>query len=390
MNNRRFGLKNGSRNPAFGWKSLALLGSLLLVTAPAFAQQPEVPEPPPVESPASQTAPDALLPQIAAMVQSVTTKDARALSQALHISSGPESSSPGPPPNTLEPTGDLDGDGVPEMLLKWAVPVAPVGVEDVPPAPDSRPLWALYLLSWDGAHWNASRLVKGVDNYHSLPINLGPPTGRALAIVTLEGRSSTEYPVVLQVKGHAAKLLWDSQGEDSRYQPLLEGRVSFQSHAKAPALMRVVGRADPGVLQFARNGRRGFQARVTYHWDGAAFVPAKTDFTPNEDYTIYRFIAALHLRDFKSAYAVVVPDKFLTAAAPNLEAFRKFIQDNWPEFPDDQVFAAPEQAAGSGNEHDFVLSKPDRRYVYHPNFSRDGKFLLTGLSRTQESLPAEP
>ena len=41
-------------------------------------------------------------------------------------------------------------------------------------------------------------------------------------------------------------------------------------------------------------------------------------------------------------------------------------------------------------EHLFVLPKPDEPKVYHPVFSSDGKFLLTGLTRTREAPPAEP
>jgi hypothetical protein len=154
--------------------------------------------------------------------------------------------------------------------------------------------------------------------------------------------------------------------------------------------MIVTGRADPGLLQVAARGQRGFQARAVYHWDGKAFIPAKTEYSVNQDYTVYRFISALHLHDYRSAYALVVPAKFLAADSPTLDAFRQLIQDNWPEFLQDQVFEAPEPSAGAPDEHVFVLTKPDRRYVYHPVFSNDGKFLLIGLTRTQEALPAEP
>ncbi len=86
----------------------------------------------------------------------------------------------------------LDGDGVPEMLLKWAIPDVTVGAE-VAPAPDSRPLWGVYLLSWDGAHWKASRLVTGVEDFTPILINLGPPVGRGLAVVIQEGDSASPH-----------------------------------------------------------------------------------------------------------------------------------------------------------------------------------------------------
>jgi hypothetical protein len=354
-----------------------------MLAASACAQE-EGQEPPPAETQATQTAPDALLPQITAALQGVTTRDVAALSKALHIGEKLEGAATGAPPNTLVAVGDLDGDGVPEMLLKWAIPDVFEGAE-VTPAPDSRPLQSVYLLSWDGARWKASRLVTGVEDFTPILINLGPPVGRSLAVVIQEGDSQSAYPAIFQIKDHAATLLWDAQGDDSRYEPLLQGRVNFQDHADAPAEMIVTGRADPGLLQVKPRGRRGFQTRAVYHWDGKAFIPAKTEYFADQDYTVYRFISALHLHDYRSAYALVVPAEFLKADAPTLDSFRHFIQDNWPEFLQDEVFEAPEPPAGSPDEHLFVLPKPDRRYVYHPVFSSDGKFLLTGLTRTQEA-----
>ena len=373
---------------AFRLWELALLACLLMFAAIAPAQE-EGQEPPPAETQATRTAPDALLPQITAAIQGVTTPDAAALSKALHIGERLEATAPGAPYNTLAPVGDLDGDGVPEMLLKWAIPDVIVGAE-VAPVPDSRPLWGVYLLSWDGAHWKASRLLGGVEDFTSVLINLGPAMGRGLAVVTQEGNSQIAYPAIFQVNDHAATLLWDAQADDSRYEPLLQGRVNFQDRADAPAEMTVTGRADPGFLQVEPRGHRGFQARAVYHWDGKAFIPAKTEYFADQDYTVYRFISALHLHDYRSAYALVVPAQFLKADSPTLEAFRHFIQDNWPEFLQDEVFEAAEPPAGTPDEDLFVLTQPGNRFVYHPVFSGDGKFLLIGLTRTEEALPAEP
>jgi hypothetical protein len=359
-----------------------------MFAAVASAQE-EDQEPPPAETQATRSAPDTLLPQITAAIQSVTTHDAAALAKALNIRKKLEGTTPGAPPNTLSSAGDLDGDGVPEMLLKWAMPDVILG-EEMAPAADSLPLWSVYLLSWDGAHWKASRLVTGVEDFTPILINLGPPVGRGIAAVIQEGDSHVAYPAIFQFKDHAATLLWDAQADDSRYEPLLQGQVSFQDHADGPAEMIVTGRADPGFLQVEPKGQRGFHARVVYHWDGKAFIPAKTEYSANQDYTVYRFLSALHLHDYRSAYALVVPAKFLEAESPTLDAFRHLIQDNWPEFLQDEVFKASEPPAGSPDEHLFVLPKPDKRYVYHPVFSSDGKFLLTGLTRTQEALQAEP
>jgi hypothetical protein len=260
----------------------------------------------------------------------------------------------------------------------------------VTPAPDSRPLWCVYLLSWDGAHWKASRLIAGVEEYTPIVIKLGPPIGRGVALVIREGESEMPYPAVFQLRDHAATLLWDGQSDASLYKPFVKGQVSFHDSASAPALMIVTGRADPGLLQFDPNSHRGFQARAVYHWDGKAFTPAKTEYTANQDYTVYRFISALHLHDYRSAYALVAPAKFLNVDSPTLDAFRQYIQDNFPEFLRDEVFDAPEIPAGSPDAHIFVLSKPGTRNIYHPLFSSDGKFLLTGLSRTHDMLSAEP
>jgi hypothetical protein len=283
----------------------------------------------------------------------------------------------------------LDGDGVPELLLQWALPEVEVAA-DVAPDPDSRPLWGLYLLSWTGAHWKASRLLTGVEDFKPETINPGPPTGHALAIVTVEGGTQIPYPAIFQVKDHAAALLWDAQADDSRYEPLLQGSVSFLDHRGAPTVMLVTGRADPGLLQVSRNGRRGFNARAFYRWSGTTFVPERTDYAANQDFTIYRFISALHLHDYVAAYALVVPAKFLKMDSPTVDKFRQFVQDHWPEFLQDEIFAAPELPPGSPDEQLFVLSKPDKHYLYHPVFSRDGKFRLAGLTRTLEALPTEP
>jgi hypothetical protein len=356
------------------------------MSAAIASAQEEGQEPPPAETHSTPAQPDALLPQITAAIQGVTTRDVSVLAKALHIGERTESTAPGTPPNTLAPLGDLDGDGVAELLLKWAIPEVMVGREAAP-APDSQPLWGVYLLSWDGAHWKASHLVTGVEDFTPILINLGKPLGRGLAMVIQEGDSHAAYPAIFQFKDHAATLLWDAQADDSRYEALLQGQVSFEDHAEAPAEMIVTGRADPGFLQVDLRGHRGFKARAVYHWDGKAFVPAKTQYSNDQDYTVYRFIAALHLHDYRSAYALVVPASLLKADSPTLDAFRQFIQDNWPEFLQDEVFQAPEAPEGSPDEHVFVLLKQDKRYVYHPSFSNDGKFLLTGLTRTQEAAP---
>ena len=358
---------------------LVLLACLFVTSVLA---QVEGPEPPPAETPASQTAPDPFLLRITAALAGVTTRDLAALAKALGAGKSSEGGSFGTPPNQLTPVGDLNADGVPDMLLRWAITEGTPGVESAPD-PDSAPLWAVYLLSWDGARWKASRLLPEVEDFTPSVVNLGPSVGRSLALVVLAGGSQIAYPVLFQVKDHSASLLWDAQADDSRYTGPFQSQVSFRGHAATAAEMIVTGRVDPGFLQVDPHGRRGFQMHATYRWDGKAFVPVKTEYLAGPDYTIYRFISALHLHDYASAYALVDPPTFLKAGPRTLEAFRHFIQANWPEFLQDEVFQAPEPPAGSSDDHFFVLEKPDKHYVYHPAFSIDGRFLLTDLTRTQ-------
>jgi len=367
---------------------LALVAFLLFSTSLGRAQV-EDEESSSAKVPVSQTAKAAVPPQVMAALQSVTTRDVGALSAALHIGEGPKGPVPGVPPNSLASVGDLDGDGVPEMVLRWAIPDAEAGAE-VAPAADSQPLWGIYLLSWDGAHWKASTLVSEVEDAMILPLNLGTPSARGLVVVTSEGEDRIAYPLVFQVKEHEAALVWDAQAEDSRYEALLRGQISFPNPQDAAPEMVVTGHADPGILEFDRQGRRGFSARAVYRWDGKAFVPVKVIYSANQDYTLYGFIAALHLHDFRSAYALIAPAQLLESDSPTLEAFRKYAEDNWPEFLDDQVFEAPELPSGAPDDHLFVLSESEKQYVYHPTFSSDGKFLLTGLKRAEAALPPDP
>src|ERR1017187_8354553 len=153
-------------NGAMLWGEINLLRVyLLIITACVLmfggsgSARQEPPEPPPpAATRASPSLPDTVLPTINAALQGVTVPNLPALSTALHIAVGAEDSGPGAATNTLSPIGDMDRDGVPEMLLKWAIPDVAAG-PDVTPVSGSRPLWALYLLSWTGARWKASRLL---------------------------------------------------------------------------------------------------------------------------------------------------------------------------------------------------------------------------------------
>jgi hypothetical protein len=202
-------------------------------------------------------------------------------------------------------------------------------------------------------------------------------------VVNVVGEEAVPYPAIFQLRQHEAALLWDSQGGDNRYNPLEHGRIEFQDNAKLDQTdMIVIGRADPGLLEFEPDGHRGFSARCVYHWDGQAYVPGQTEYSPGPDNSLYRFIAALHLHNFPSAYALIDPGKFLKTDAPSLEKFRQVIEENWREFLDDQVFRAREANAGSPDALAFEL--PEKHYVYRPTLSNDGRFLLIGLERKVE------
>jgi hypothetical protein len=283
---------------------------------------------------------------------------------------------------------DTDGDGIPEVVLSLPVQDSE-GDEDATPEPGIPPRWNLFLLSWDGAKWKASSLENDVGDSTLRAISLGPGAGQGIALVTQEGNPPTVWPSIFQVRDHGCTLLWDSQSDDSRYEPLLNGHAEFESRGDAAAELIVTGRADPGLLRFSPTGRRGFDARTVYRWDGKAYIPNKTAYSPGPDYSLYRFIAALHLRDFRSAYALIVPGTFLGTDSPTVDGFANFVRDEWPEFVRDNVFTARETPAGAPGDFSFELSLPDKHYLYQPTFSNDGKFLITGLKRTQEIVPAE-
>jgi hypothetical protein len=364
---------------------LILSSELIILLNPRFGHtqdQDQEQEPAPIETAANHTEADPLLTKLSAALESVKNTNPSAVSQALNAG---EATLGAAPADALTPIGDLAGDGVPEMLLKWACPDEEAGAE-VAPAPDSAPLWCVYLLSWNGAGWKVSRLVFGVTDFTAKAINLGAPAGRALGLIIQNGAPAIPYPVVFQVKDHAAVVVWDGQADESSYKPLLQSQVTFRSSGKAPVELTVTGRADPGLLQVSPHGRRGFEMRTVYRWNGKTFLVDKKDFVPSPDYTIYRFISALHLHDYRAAYALVVPAKFLNTDSPTLDGFRQFIESNFSEFLQDEIFEAPEMPAGSPEAHVFVLSKSEVQNAYHPTFSQDGKFLLTGLTRTHQTV----
>ena len=325
---------------------------------------------------------DEMLAGIQAVLGNVPAPDLGVLGQAFDttVKKQGEASSESSAVELIE-LGDLDGDGVSEVALKLLVTeTSQEDAQGQESPPSSR---GLYLLSWDGTRWKASPLAASAENIQFKVVRLGKSTGRCIAVVNVMGEEAVPYPAIFQLREHEAALLWDSQGGDNRYNALAHGQIEFQDNAKLDQTnMIVIGRADPGLLQFAPDGHRGFSARCVYHWDGQAYVPAQTEYSPGPDNSLYRFIAALHLRDFRRAYTLIDPGRFLKTDAPSLEKFRQMMEENWREFLDDQVFQAREANAGSPDALAFEL--PEKHYVYLPTLSNDGRFLLIGLERKVE------
>jgi hypothetical protein len=282
--------------------------------------------------------------------------------------------------------GDLDGDGVSEVAVKLQITEASRQDTEGQASPPSS--GGLYLLSWDGTRWQASRLAAAAENFQVKVVRLGKSTGRCIAVVNVIGEEAVPYPAIFQLREHEAVLLWDSRGGDDRYNGLAQGQIEFRDDAKLDLTdMIVSGRADPGLLEFQRGGQRGFRTTCVYHWDGQAYVPSQPEYAAGPDYTLYRFIAALHVHDSRTAYTLIDPGKFLKTDAPSLEKFRKVVEETWPEFLDDQVFQAREAKAGSPDALAFEL--PEKHYVYRPTLSNDGRFLLIGLERKVEMPTAD-
>ena len=279
---------------------------------------------------------------------------------------------------------DLDGDGIPEAILNGLAPV------EAASAVEERQLssgWRLALLSWDGAKWRASPILERTGAFQMTVIYLEAPS-RGIAIIPKGEQGAIPCPLVFRVRDHAARLAWDACSDESRYVGYAGGQVEFLirtdgSSGPITTILEVTGRADPGLLVFPRTGRRGFEVKTVYVWGADGFVPSTTHYSENEDYILYRFISALHLRDFRSAYALIDPAKFLKTQEPSLEAFRKQIEGTWPEFLDDHIFEARDGGQTAPDDFSFELKLEDKVYTYHPAFSPDTKHLLTSLERRE-------
>lgn len=320
---------------------------------------------------------------IQAALEHVSTPNLQVLASALGITA-PEIGSEafGTVEVGMEVIGNLDGDKVPEVAVNWKPPEH--GGNGSSPSEPS-----LYLLSWNGKAWQASHLtnVENAFELEVLPGAQGP--ARFIAVVVFQGITAAPYPIIFQFRDHAARKLWDGRSDSSLYTGYDYGAVQFKKSAgEGVPEMIASGRADPGLLVFPKRSEingRGFQETTLYAWKDNAYVPVRTEFTPNKDYTLYRFIAALHLHNFPAAYSLINPQQFLKTDKPSLKVFHERIEKDWPEFLDDKIFHVPVTSGELGN-HAFTLTlQSGKTYVYLPSFTASPAYLLTGLERKESS-----
>ncbi len=316
--------------------------------------------------------------EVEAAAKSVASPDTAALAKALRVeaNTAPDADLETVERSAFRPLADLDGDGTPEAAFRWSrvERFKTTKAEDL----GRLPGWVLFLLSWNGARWRISELMagEGICGVETLA-GIWPSDG----IVVVEGLSNVPYPVVFRFQEHAASVAWDSRDGESRYQGYARGTVEFEEREGAPPVMIVSGRADPGVIRFSPNGDRGFEAATVYFWENGAYVPKKTEFEENEDYSLYRFIAALHLRDFRAAHSIIDAAQFIKGGEKTPEGLRKLVEENWPEFIGNSIFEAVENPTEERNQFAFELHRGDVHYTYLPAFRNDGKPRLTGLER---------
>ncbi len=346
-------------------------------TAPGVQSAPEQAK---AEPPESEPVDQGLI-QVQADVATVKSSDVRSLAASLGLEIRRETATTcSASGSRLEDFGDLGGERLPDLIL-----IRRLSEPEPEGGPQPAASWGVFLLSWDGGRWQASRLGGVTDSCQLQAIQLARRR-RGIALVTPGDEDGVLFPAVYSVRDHKAALLWDGQADNSLFHGAAHSVIKFRQ-AGAAAEMIVTGRADPGLLDFAPDGRRGFDVTTEYRWDGQAFVPGQTRFSANPDYVLYRFIAALHLRDFRAAYALVDPAKFMRADAPTLDTFRQFVEKNWPEFLDDQIFVARARDANAADDFAFALAA--KHYAYDPTFSADGK-LLVGLERETEPATEGP
>jgi hypothetical protein len=314
------------------------------------------------------------------LVGKVKSAQPAAVARALDAELANQDESPLPEGDCLVTLGSLSEGKMPVVAFKRTpAPMVLPGATGGPPVPH----WRLFLLAWNGRHWKAYGMLTG---FQPISVRALPPAADSGALLAATIHSLSDgvlFPVVFRAP--KAALVWDSRGEESRYEGHRDGEVRFQI-TEGQLEMVERGRADPGLLIFSGAPARGFQARSTYVWKGDAFVPRGTEYAQNQDFALYRFIAALHLHDYRAAYALVDAQKFLNTSQPDLKLFQERIQKAWPEFLDDRIFRA---SPGGAGDWTFTMRIENNLYVYTPAFSDHSPWLLTGLARRVEKLESE-
>ena len=350
---------------------------LVSASAPAMASVSQA-EVAPEKGPATSTAGLEAIQRAIAVVRS---PDIHALARALGLSSAQvgqqalKDSTKG-----LEAISGLSSGGMSAVAVKWQ------SKEQGRPS-EAQP--ELYLLSWTGEVWQASLLMEAADAL-SLELLPGQGGGAAplFAVVLYRGVTAVPYPVIFRLEEHHASLVWDGRSDSASYTGYDFGSIEFKKAGGGNVpVMVTAGQADPGLLIFAvseEQAGRGFQAATAYVWKNDAYVPFRTEYTHNRDYVLYRFIASLHLHDYKTAYSFIDPGEFLKSKRPTLEIFRQRIQSVWPEFIDDRIFEVPTRPEMGPDSSAFILRLGDGRInAYHPSFTAGPDYRLTGLERVE-------
>lgn len=293
------------------------------------------------------------------------------------------------PGSSLLEMENLDEGSAPVFALKWLGPPGVKSGEETTGDSSAAPSWAIFLLAWDGAHWNASWMKEGFEPFDLQVVPGVDPGARQIALVIYSGSASIPYPAIYALQNHAASLLWDGRPDASQYEGYAHGKIEFRATGAGAPEMTETGRADPGVIRFPKGGRRGFDVRSEYVWNGKGYVPKSTEYSADRDFTLYQFIAALHLKDFRTAYALIDPVKFLNNTSPSLKIFRQHIENALPEFLDDEIFEVPDSPPGVPGDFSFQVEHKGKIFIYHPQFTPGPKYRITGLARQEETIPKD-